>query len=141
MICASTQVIVKESDRLQTLVDRLLEPHRHRTLSATSPFTRSASTYARLIVAEFPPAGLTIERDYDVKMPDLRGDKEQLIQALLNIVRNAAQALRERISEGDARMSPTHASHARSPLRRGYMQAGIGLACHRQRSGDSRRDS
>ncbi len=56
-----------------------------------------------MILAEFP-RGLTIERDYDVSVPDLRGDKEQLIQALLNIVRNAAEALRERISQGDARI-------------------------------------
>jgi two-component system nitrogen regulation sensor histidine kinase GlnL len=55
------------------------------------------------MLAEFP-RGLTIERDYDVSVPDLRGDKEQLIQALLNIVRNAAQALRERIAQGDAKI-------------------------------------
>ena len=54
------------------------------------------------MLAEFPRA--TIERDYDVSVPDLRGDKEQLIQALLNIVRNAAQALRERIAQGDAKI-------------------------------------
>jgi len=56
-----------------------------------------------VMLAEFP-RGLTIERDYDVSVPDLRGDKEQLIQALLNIVRNAAQALRERIAQGDAKI-------------------------------------
>ncbi len=56
-----------------------------------------------VILAEFP-RGLTIERDYDVSVPDLRGDKEQLIQALLNIVHNAAEALRERISQGDAQI-------------------------------------
>jgi len=56
-----------------------------------------------VILAEFP-RGLEIERDYDVSVPDLRGDKEQLIQALLNIVRNAAEALRERIAQGDARI-------------------------------------
>ena len=39
-----------------------------------------------------------------MSVPDLRGDKEQLIQALLNIVRNAAQALRERIAQGDAKI-------------------------------------
>jgi two-component system nitrogen regulation sensor histidine kinase GlnL len=57
-----------------------------------------------VILAEFP-RGLTIERDYDVSVPELRGDKEQLIQALLNIARNAAQALGERITEGDARIT------------------------------------
>jgi two-component system nitrogen regulation sensor histidine kinase GlnL len=45
-----------------------------------------------LILAEFPQ-GVHVERDYDVGLPDLRGDPEQLIQAVLNIARNAAQAI------------------------------------------------
>ncbi|WP_296660821.1 nitrogen regulation protein NR(II) [Paraburkholderia sp.] len=98
-----TQVIIKESDRLQTLVDRLLEPHRHPHIVGDVNIHEVCERVRALILAEFP-RGLTIERDYDVSVPDLRGDKEQLIQALLNIVRNAAQALRERISQGDARI-------------------------------------
>ena len=43
-------------------------------------------------------------RDYDASLPDLRGDMEQLIQAVLNIVHNAAQALHERIARGDAQI-------------------------------------
>lgn len=99
-----TQVIVKESDRLQTLVDRLLEPHRHPHIVGDVNIHEVCERVRAVILAEFP-RGLTIERDYDVSVPDLRGDKEQLIQALLNIVRNAAQALRERIGEGDARIA------------------------------------
>src|SRR6185295_15155883 len=45
-----------------------------------------------LILAE-AQHGLTIQRDYDTSLPQLIGDKEQLIQAVLNIARNAAQAL------------------------------------------------
>ena len=45
----------------------------------------------RLILAEFPE--ILITRDYDTSLPELTADREQLIQALLNIVRNAAQAL------------------------------------------------
>jgi two-component system nitrogen regulation sensor histidine kinase GlnL len=57
-----------------------------------------------LIQAEFP-RGLEIERDYDISIPDFRGDREQLIQAVLNIAHNAAQALGERITTGgDARI-------------------------------------
>jgi two-component system nitrogen regulation sensor histidine kinase GlnL len=99
-----TQVIVKESDRLQTLVDRLLEPHRHPHVVGDVNVHEVCERVRAVILAEFP-RGLTIERDYDVSVPDLRGDKEQLIQALLNIVRNAAQALRERIGQGDARIA------------------------------------
>jgi two-component system nitrogen regulation sensor histidine kinase GlnL len=54
-----------------------------------------------LILAEFP-RGLKVERDYDISIPDFRGDREQLIQAVLNIAHNAAQALSERIEVGDA---------------------------------------
>jgi two-component system nitrogen regulation sensor histidine kinase GlnL len=56
-----------------------------------------------LIVAEFPH-GLTIKRDYDLSIPEFRGDKEQLIQTVLNIAHNAAQALSERIKRGDAEL-------------------------------------
>jgi two-component system nitrogen regulation sensor histidine kinase GlnL len=98
-----TQVIIKESDRLQTLVDRLLEPHRHPHIVGDVNIHEVCERVRQVILAEFP-RGLTIERDYDVSVPDMRGDKEQLIQALLNIVRNAAEALRERISQGDARI-------------------------------------
>jgi two-component system, NtrC family, nitrogen regulation sensor histidine kinase GlnL len=98
-----TQVIIKESDRLQTLVDRLLEPHRHPHIVGDVNIHEVCERVRALILAEFP-RGLTIERDYDVSVPELRGDKEQLIQTLLNIVRNAAEALKERIAAGDARI-------------------------------------
>jgi two-component system nitrogen regulation sensor histidine kinase GlnL len=54
-----------------------------------------------LILLEHP-RGLRLVRDYDTSLPDFRGDREQLIQAVLNIVQNAAQALSERIAAGDA---------------------------------------
>jgi two-component system, NtrC family, nitrogen regulation sensor histidine kinase GlnL len=98
-----TQVIIKESDRLQVLVDRLLEPHRHPHIVGVVNIHEVCERVRAVMSAEFP-RGLIVERDYDVSVPDLRGDKEQLIQALLNIVRNAAQALRERIARGDARI-------------------------------------
>jgi two-component system nitrogen regulation sensor histidine kinase GlnL len=54
-----------------------------------------------IVLAEFPK-GLQITRFYDVSMPDFVGDKELLIQAILNIVHNAAQILEERMRDGDA---------------------------------------
>ena len=45
-----------------------------------------------LVLAEMP-TGLIMQRDYDLSLPQLHGDKEQLIQVMLNIVRNAAQAM------------------------------------------------
>ena len=87
-----TQVIIKESDRLQTLMDRLLTPHRLPTIGAVN-IHEVLERVRSVMLAEFP-AGLTFVRDYDASLPDLRGDKEQLIQVVLNIVRNAAQALK-----------------------------------------------
>ncbi len=89
-----TQVIIKEADRLQTLMDRLLTPHRTPRLAPLNVH-EILERVRSLILAEFS-AGVTIRRDYDVSVPDLIGDKEQLIQAILNIARNAAQALQSR---------------------------------------------
>ena len=96
-----TQVIIKEADRLQTLVDRLLAPHRLAHIVGDVNIHEVCERVRSLIVAEFPH-GLTIRRDYDLSIPQFRGDKEQLIQAILNIAHNAAQALAERIQSGDA---------------------------------------
>jgi two-component system nitrogen regulation sensor histidine kinase GlnL len=57
-----------------------------------------------LILAEFP-RGLTVVRDYDTSIPEFRGDREQLIQAVLNITHNAAQALADAIAEGTAKIT------------------------------------
>ena len=54
-----------------------------------------------LILAEFPK-GIRVQRDYDTSLPDFRGDREQLIQTVLNIAHNAAQALVDRMASGDA---------------------------------------
>ncbi|MFN7085181.1 MAG: nitrogen regulation protein NR(II) [Burkholderiales bacterium] len=85
-----TQVIMKEADRLQALMDRLLTPHR---LPQTAPVNlhEVLERVRSVILAEYP--GMAIRRDYDTSLPLLKGDREQLIQAVLNIVRNAAQAL------------------------------------------------
>jgi two-component system nitrogen regulation sensor histidine kinase GlnL len=85
-----TQVIIHEADRLQSLMDRLLMPHR---LPQPAPLNihEALERVRSLIQAEYP--GINVERDYDASLPPLTGDREQIIQALLNIARNAAQAL------------------------------------------------
>jgi len=89
-----TQVIIKEADRLQVLMDRLLTPHR-RPQVGTVNIHEVCERVRTLILAEFPE-GIQIMRDYDASLPDLHGDQEQLIQAVLNVVRNAAQAMNGR---------------------------------------------
>jgi two-component system nitrogen regulation sensor histidine kinase GlnL len=99
-----TQVIIGEADRLQALVDRLLAPHRKPHVVSDVNIHEVCERVRALIQAEFP-RGLAIERDYDISIPDFRGDREQLIQAVLNIAHNAAQALTERIAAGDAQIT------------------------------------
>lgn len=99
-----TQVIVHEVDRLQSLVDRLLAPHRHAPVVVDVNIHEICERVRSLILVEHP-RGLAVQRDYDISLPDFRGDREQLIQAVLNIVQNAAQALLTRIQAGDARIT------------------------------------
>ena len=100
-LCEYTQVIIKEADRLQALVDRLLAPHRRPQVVADVNIHEVCERVRALVGAEFPH-GLALKRDYDISIPEFRGDREQLIQVVLNIVRNAAQSLAERIAAGDA---------------------------------------
>ena len=86
-----TQVIIKEADRLQTLMDRLLTPHRRPRVGPLGIHV-VLERVRSLVLAEFA-SGIAIDCDYDPSLPDLMGDKEQLIQAVLNVVRNAAQAV------------------------------------------------
>lgn len=99
-----TQVIIKEADRLQTLVDRLLAPHRSPHIVGDVNIHEVCERVRSLIVSEFP-TGLKIKRDYDLSVPEFRGDKEQLIQAVLNIAHNAAQVLSSRMKTNDAEIT------------------------------------
>jgi two-component system, NtrC family, nitrogen regulation sensor histidine kinase GlnL len=110
-----TQVIIHEADRLQVLVDRLLAPHRRPHVVTDVNIHEVCERVRALILAEFP-RGLEVLRDYDTSIPEFRGDREQLIQAVLNIAHNATQALAAgpangdspytgRIARGDARLA------------------------------------
>jgi len=83
-----TQVIIKEADRLQELMDRMLTPHRAPKIESVG-IHEVLERVRALVKGEF---SLEIRRDYDPSLPDFLGDREQLIQAVLNIARNAAQA-------------------------------------------------
>ncbi|MFA5171799.1 MAG: nitrogen regulation protein NR(II) [Sulfuriferula sp.] len=86
-----TQVIIQESDRLQSLMDRLLTPHRLPQIKALN--IHEVLERVRSVTLAETPKGLRIQRDYDTSIPDIIGDREQLIQVVLNIVRNAVQAM------------------------------------------------
>lgn len=87
-----TNVIIEEADRLRKLVDRLMGsgklPEMH-DLNIHEVLERVRS----LIDAQIGDQDITIERNYDPSIPSIHGDFEQLIQAVLNIVSNAVEAL------------------------------------------------
>lgn len=86
-----THVIIREADRLQNLVDRLLGPSRPPQRAALN--VHEAIEHVRKLVEAEAGADVRVARDYDPSIPDLVGDREQLVQALLNIARNAMQAI------------------------------------------------
>ena len=98
-----TQVIIKEADRLQTLMDRLLVPHRVPKYEPTN-IHEVLERVRSLLLAE-SPKGVVVQRDYDTSIPEFRGDREQLIQAVLNIAHNAAHALSASIASGEGEIT------------------------------------
>ena len=92
-----TQVIITEADRLQDLMRRLLSSHRAMHPAQVN-ILEILERVRRLIHAEYPR--VEVLRDYDTSLPEITADREQLIQAILNIARNAAQAM-----QGDGRIT------------------------------------
>ena len=86
-----TRVIIGEADRLRALVDSLLGPARAPHLEAVNIHEMLDRVY-QLVRAEAPQT-LAILRDYDPSLPALRLDRDQVIQVMLNLARNAVQAL------------------------------------------------
>lgn len=88
-----TQIIIDETDRLRNLADRMLgptKPIRHRPVNI-----HDVLEHVKSVISLECPNTVHIVRDYDPSIPDLLGDREQLIQAIMNIARNALQALTE----------------------------------------------
>ena len=92
-----TQVIIKEADRLQDLMKRLLSPHRPMQPGPVN-IHEILERVRSLLTAEFPKT-LMVRRDYDTSLPELVADREQLIQAVLNVARNAAQAIKSQSAD------------------------------------------
>lgn len=98
------ELIIAEADRLGALTDRLLHPAGKPHLSAVN-LHEVAERARALLAAEATPT-LKVDRDYDPSLPTFRGDADRLLQLLLNLVRNAAQAVAKNI------LLRTRADHA-----------------------------
>lgn len=94
-----TSVIINEADRLQKLVNRILGPSKMPKLTDVN--IHEVLEHVRSLVLAEAPRKIRIQRDYDPSIPEVKVDRDQLIQALLNIVRNAIEALQ---GEGEIRL-------------------------------------
>ena len=88
-----TGVIIREADRLTNLVNRMLGPRRPPHMEPVN--IHEVTERVRALISVETPASIVVERDYDPSIPGLTGDPELLIQAMLNIARNAVHALGE----------------------------------------------
>lgn len=88
-----TRVIIEEADRLRNLVDRMLSTPRKPQKQPLN--IHEVLERVRQLVEAESQQRIVIQRDYDPSIPEFLGDREQLIQALLNVTRNAQQALQE----------------------------------------------
>lgn len=86
-----TQIIIAEADRLQELMDKMLGPNKPANKNWLN--IHEVLERVRQLVAVEASANIKLNTDYDPSIPELFADKNQLIQAFLNIVRNAIQAL------------------------------------------------
>ncbi len=86
-----TDIILAEVDRLRDLVDRMMR------LRSTPRFAgcniHEALEHVLTLTGAEYGGEVKLVRDYDPSLPDLMADRDQLIQACLNVVRNAYQAL------------------------------------------------
>lgn len=86
-----TNVIISEADRLKNLVDLMLGPWQPVQFAPVN-LIEALERVIHILRGEFH-ADLRWQRDYDPSLPEVQGSKDQLIQAVLNIARNACQAL------------------------------------------------
>ncbi|OTA16208.1 two-componenent sensor PilS [Xenorhabdus beddingii] len=86
-----TQVIIEQADRLRSLVDRLLGPQ-HPGAQTRQSIHHVVERVYQLVALEMPPH-VTLIKDYDPSLPELAYYPDQIEQVLLNITRNALQAL------------------------------------------------
>jgi two-component system nitrogen regulation sensor histidine kinase GlnL len=88
-----TQIIINEADRLRNFIDRMLT-------TSTQPAKADMNIHEVLeyvvsVVRAENSRPLNFKKDYDPSIPDINADREQIIQAVLNLIRNAVQAIDE----------------------------------------------
>jgi two-component system nitrogen regulation sensor histidine kinase GlnL len=90
-----TRLIVEESDRIRTLIDRMESFGDTRRLPRHPVNIHEVLDRVRKIAETGFARGIVIGENFDPSLPPVLGDRDQLIQVFLNLVRNAADAMRE----------------------------------------------
>jgi two-component system nitrogen regulation sensor histidine kinase GlnL len=88
-----TDIIINEVDRLTNLADTMLGSRQlpsYEHVNVHEPLER-----VRSLIANQTKKKIKITRDYDLSLPDVMADRDQLIQVMLNISVNAVQAMTE----------------------------------------------
>ena len=88
-----THIIISETDRLTKLVDNMLGSHHAPQKSKVN--IHEVLEYARQVTVTKLPGNVSIQTDYDPSIPDIIGDRDQLVQVVLNIINNAVRSLSE----------------------------------------------
>ncbi len=132
-------MIIEEADRLRNLVDRMLGSNKLPQLAPVN-IHEVLARVCSLVEAE-SQGRLSLVRDYDPSIPELLADSEQLIQAVLNIVRNAMQALAARKRARGAGAASVLRTRALRQFTIGHQRHRLVLpgGGHRQRPGHRRR--
>ena len=91
VLCEYTDVIINEADRLRKLVDRMFGPN-------ITPVKKQINVHhvlehIRYLALAETPTGVEFKVDYDPSIPDIHADRDLLVQAILNIVRNAVHSV------------------------------------------------
>lgn len=98
-----TRIIIEETDRLRNLVDRMLGPRNPPEVQEVN--IHEVLEHVASVMTLQVHKSVRIARDYDPSIPEIYGDKTQLIQAFMNIVSNAMQALTENPSQVDPKVT------------------------------------
>lgn len=88
-----SQIIIRETDRLGALVDRLLMPAKPEAAQSINPHL-IVEQALEIVLLQFPDR-FSVIKDYDPSLPDIYVSPNQIQQALLNLIKNSAEAMLE----------------------------------------------
>ncbi len=91
-----TDVIISEADRLRKLVDRMFGPNITPTKKLIN--IHHVLEHVRYLALAETPTGINFNVDYDPSIPDINADRDLLVQAILNIIRNAVRSVNSNLS-------------------------------------------